>query len=134
MTSGIYNQAKYDLMTKATNLSSDTIKVALMTDTHSFDPTHTNWTDVSANEITGTGYTTGGATLTGKSVTKAATTFWDATDATWTSATFTAYHAIIYDTSNSNNLIASIDFSGIQSVSAGTFTIQWNALGLVSLT
>ena len=50
-----------------------------------------------------------------------------------TAATFTAYHAVIYDTSVSNDLIASIDFGGAKAVVAGTFTIQWDAAGIITL-
>lgn len=133
MASGIYNRFKANLMNKEVDLEADTIKVALMNNSHAFTATNTVWANVSANEMTGSGYTTLGATLAGKAVTEAATTIWDATDAAWTGSTFTAYHAVVYDTTATSNLICSFDLGGAQTVSSGTFTIQWNASGIITL-
>jgi hypothetical protein len=135
MASGIYNRAKANLMNKEVDLEADTIKVALLNNSHSFTATHNTWSQVSANELAGSGgYTTGGATLASKAVTQAATTSWDAADVSWTSASFTAYHAVIYDDTLANDdLICSFDFGGAQTVSSGTFTIQWNASGIITL-
>lgn len=134
MASGIYVVAKGDLMTGAINLGDggDTIKVALYDDSHAFTATDTAYT--TTNELaTAGGYTQGGATLAGQAVTEAATTKWDATDTAWTSATFTAYHAVIFDATNTNSLICSIDFGGAKTVSAGTFTIIWSTDGILTL-
>ena len=136
MASGIYNRFKANLFNKVVDLEADTIKVALMTDSHSFTATHNNWSEVSANEVaddSGNGYTAGGAELEGKAVTQGATTKFDGTDTAWSSATFSAYHGVIYDTTASDDLIASIDFGGEQDVSDGTFTIQWHTDGIITL-
>ena len=57
---------------------------------------------------------------------------------TWTSATFTATHAAIYDATISgaknNDLIGLIDFGSDKTVTAGTFQITWNAAGIITLT
>ncbi len=132
MASGIYNRFKANLMNKVVDLEGDTIKVALYNNSHSFDATHTDYT--TSNELaTANGYTQGGATLASKAVTQAATTKWEAANAAWTSATFTAYHAVIYGSGGTNDLIASIDFGGAKAVVAGTFTIQWDAAGIITL-
>lgn len=135
MASGIYNRFKANLMNKEVDLEADTIKVILLNNSHSFTATHNVYSDISANELsTAGGYTAGGQALASKAVTQAATTAWDAADISWTSATFTAYHAAIYDdTHATDDLICSIDFGGAQSVSSGTFTIQWNASGIITL-
>ena len=133
MASGIYNRFKANLMNKIVDLEADTIKTMLLTGTHSFTAANNVKGDIVGNEISGTGYTTGGETLAGKAVTQAATTKWDATDEAWTSASFTAAHAVIYDSTATDNLIASIDFGGNQTVSSGTFTIQWDANGIITL-
>ena len=135
MASGIYDDFKEDLMDASVALDSDTIKVALLDDSHAFDATDNTWADVSANEITGTGYTANGKTLAGKAIAVAANIArWDATDSAWTGATFSTWHAVLYDTTNSDSLIASIDLGGEQVVSTGTFTLEWAAGGILSLT
>lgn len=133
MTSGIYNRFKANLMSGAFNLNSDTIKVALLNNSHSFSGAHNVWSDISTNEITGTGYTSGGATLAGKTVVQASTSYFDANDTAWSSASFTAYYCVLYDTTASNNLICCIDLGGAQTVTSGTFTMQWNASGIITL-
>lgn len=134
MASGVYNRFKANLMNKVVDLEADTIKVALLNNSHAFTAGDNTWSQVSANELAnGNGYTTGGATLASMVVTQGATTSWDAADSSWTTATFTAYHAVIYDNTASDNLICSIDFGGAQSVASGTFTIQWNASGIITL-
>jgi hypothetical protein len=135
MASGIYNRFKANLMNKEIDLEADTIKVILLTSSHSFTATHNVKVDVVTNELaTAGGYTAGGATLANKAVTQAATTKWDGDDTSWTSASFTAAHAVIYDDTMANDdLICSIDFGGNQTVSAGTFLIQWHANGIITL-
>lgn len=134
MASGIYYNFFADLMNKELDLEADTIKVMLLDDSHSFTNSNTVIGDVSANEISGTGYTAGGATLASKAVTAAATTKWDADNTAWTSATFSAYHAVIWDdTHASDHIICSIDFGGVQTVTSGTFTIQWDAAGIITM-
>lgn len=133
MASGIYNRFKANLFNKEVDMEADTLKVALLDSSHSFTATNTVWTDVSANQISGTGYTSGGATLANGAVTEAATTKFDADDVSWTSGSFTTAHAVIYDSTVSDNLIASIDFGGDQTVASGTFTIQWDADGIITL-
>jgi len=132
MASGIYDRFKANLMNKIVDMESDTIRVALYDNSHSFTAGDTAYT--ATNEVSGTGYSAGGEALASKAVTEASTTKFDATDTAWTSASFTAYHAVMYDdTLAGNDLIASIDFGGAQTVTAGTFTIQWNASGIITL-
>lgn len=134
MASGIYNRFKANLMNKEVDLEADVIRVALMTTSHSFTATDNVFADVSANEISGTGYTANGEALANKAVTQAATTKFDADDTAWTTATFTTFHAVIYDdTLTNNDLIASIDFGGEQQVTAANFTIAWHTDGIITL-
>lgn len=134
MASGIFNRFKANLMNKVVDLEADTIKVILLDTNHVFSASDNVLTDVSGNELpTSGGYTAGGMTLNNSVVTQAATTKWDADNTEWTTATFTAFHAVIYDSTATDNLIASIDFGGAKTVAAGTFTIQWDANGLITL-
>lgn len=131
--SGIYNRLKANLMKGLVNLHTggDTIKVALYNVTHDFTATDTDYT--TDNEISGSGYDAGGKTLQNQAVTEAATTDWDADDLAWADATFSAWSAVIYDSTVSNDLIATIDFGGEKAVASGTFTIQFDSSGIITL-
>lgn len=132
--SGIYNRFLNNLMTKQVDLVNDTVKVALMNNSHSFVGTDNEWADVSANEITGVGYTAGGEEITGKGVTQGATTVWDADNVMWYDAQFSAYHAVIYDDTLANkDLICSIDFGGEYAINDGYFEIEWSGNGIITL-
>jgi hypothetical protein len=139
MASGIYNRFKANLLEGKCNLSdesaADVIRVALLDDNHSFSATDNVWADVSANELPlAGGYVPIGQVLGNQAVTQAASTKWDADDISWADATFTAYHAVMYDDSlDDDDLILSIDFGGAKTVSSGTFTIQWHANGILTL-
>ena len=114
------NTFKIALM-KATAAGSGTYGAA----TTSYDTLVSNSDEVSSS---GTGYTTGGNTLT--SVTPVAdgtTAICDFNDTTWSSATFTTCGAMIYNNSASNAACAVLSFSGDQTVSSGDFTIQFPA-------
>jgi hypothetical protein len=136
MATGIYNRVRTDILTKKIDFSSDTIKVALMTNSHVFDATHLTWEDVSANEIPESGnigYTSGGNTITGMSVSGIVpgTAKWNGADVQWSTATFTAYHAVAYDTSSADSgsagtLLFSIDFNEPKDVLAENFIIRWD--------
>ena len=90
---------------------------------------------VTGNEVAnGNGYTTGGEALASKTVAENSTSgVFDAADPQWTSATFTARGALIYNktlgdaSSNSRGAIAILDFGGDFSVSGGTFRIVFPA-------
>lgn len=134
MASGIYNRFKANVLNKECDMEADTIKVMLLSGSHSFTATNNVLSDVSTNQITGTGYTAGGATLANKAVTQGATTKWDADDTEWSSATFTTAHAVIYDDSLANDdLIASLDFGGNQTVAGAKFSIVWSSDGIITL-
>lgn len=118
----------------------DTIKVMLSTSAYTPNQdTHQFKSDVT-NEITGTGYTAGGVTLGTKSVTYDTATNEArliAANAQWTTATFTARYAVVYKdtgTGSTSPVICYIDFGSDQSVSAGTFTIAWDATGVAKVT
>lgn len=133
------------LITKAFNKEidwdTDTIKVALVANTYTPNQdTHDYWDDVSANEISGTGYTAGGITLSSKTVGYTAgtnVTKFDAADVSWTSSTLTARYAVIYlstGTASTSPLIGYVDFGSDQSSSAGTFSIVWDSAGIFTTT
>jgi hypothetical protein len=118
----------------------DTIKVALCTSSYVPDQdTHDFFNDVT-NEITGTGYTAGGVTLTCSAPTYDTASNeirFDAADPSWSSASFTARIAVVYKstgTASTSPLICWIDFGTDQTVTAGTFTIVIDSTGIWKLT
>jgi hypothetical protein len=118
---------------------SDTIKCALVTSSYTPNQsTHEFWSDVSANDVSGTGYTAGGQALASKTVSASAlVTTMDAADPSWASSTITARYAVFYKdtgTGSTSPLIAYADFGGNISSTNGTFTVVLNASGLATIT
>lgn len=120
--------------------ASDTIKVALTTSSYTPNQdTHAFFSDVT-NEITGAGYTAGGATLASRSVTYDSAsneTRLDADDVAWAAASFTCRRAVVYKdtgTPSSSPLLGWVDFGGDQAVSGATFQIVWDATGVLKAT
>ena len=139
MASLIYNSFRKKIMDGSIDLDTDTIKVALVTSTYTPNQDVHDFFDDITNEVTGTGYTAGGTTLTTKTVTQDNTNdrgVWDADDANWTVSTITARGAVIYKStgvSSTSALIAYIDFSSDKVSDGGTFTIAWSASGILYL-
>lgn len=137
MVSLLYNQLKADMLQADVDFENDTIKVALLTDANTPSADHDFFSDVSANEVSGTGYTARGATLASETVTQDETNDRDvfgAADVSWASSSIMARYAVVYkDTgmAGTSPLIALIDFgSNYTSVSAA-FTVTWNDNGIV---
>lgn len=115
----------------------DTFKIALYSSSASIDANTTAYS--STNEVTGTNYTAGGATLTNQGVVTSnnnastGTGFTDFADVTWGTSTITARGALIYNTtpsanSNANTTltnasVAVLDFGSDKTSTAGDFTI-----------
>ena len=117
-------EAKHDFTTS----TGDTFKLALYDNSASFTAATTAYT--TSNEISGTGYTAGGGTLTNVTPTTSSTTaLTDFADLTFSTATITdARGALIYNTtagsgSGTTNTVLVLDFGSDKSSSAGDFTI-----------
>lgn len=122
------------------NWTSDTIKVALCTNAYTPNQdTHEFFSDVT-NEVSGTGYSAGGAALTTKAKTYTGATnviMLDADDAVWTTATLTARYAVIYKstgTAGTSPIMGYVDFGADVSSTAASFTIVWDAAGIFTIT
>lgn len=106
--------------------SGSVFKIALYTSAASLDATTTAYS--ASNEVSGTGYTAGGNTLTNiDPVTSGTTGFADFADTTWTSATITAAGALIYNSSQSNKAVAVLSFGGDKTSTNGDFVVQFPA-------
>ena len=101
----------------------DTFKIALYDNSASFTAATTAYT--ATNEVTGTGYTAGGNTLTRIDPTSSGTTaFTDFADTTWSSSTITARGALIYnDTASGNPAVVVLDFGADKTSTNGDFTV-----------
>lgn len=110
------------------DMDTDTIKIALYTSAATLGASTTAYTTSNEVSSSGTGYTAGGNTLTGAVVTLDGTTaIVDFNDTTWTSVTFTARGALIYNASKSNKAIAVLDFGADKTATSGNFTVQFPA-------
>ena len=120
---------KAEILDEVHDLVADTIKIALFTSSASLGAATTAYS--TSNEVAnGNGYATGGVELTSRAVATAGTTaYFDAADPSWTSATFTANGAMIYNSSASDKAIAILAFGGDFTVSGGTFQIIFPAAG-----
>jgi len=105
-----------------------TFKLALYDNSASFTAATTAYT--TTNEVGASGsYAAGGGTLTKLGVTTTGTTaITDFSDLSFTTATITAYGALIYnDTATGNPAVAVLNFGGAKTSTAGTFTIVFSA-------
>jgi hypothetical protein len=113
---------KAELYQAIHDLTTDTLKIALYTGNATLNESTTVYS--TANEITGTGYTAGGITLTAVTVNSSGyTAYVSFNNPIWTSASFTTRAALIYNSSKSNRSIAVLDFGADKTVSNNTFTI-----------
>ena len=104
--------------------SGNTFKLALYT--NSASPTAATTAYSTSNEVSGTGYSAGGGTLTSVTPTTSGTTaFCDFADLTFSSSSITARGAILYNSSASDKAVAVLDFGSDKTSSAGDFTISF---------
>jgi hypothetical protein len=118
---------KVELMRAVHNFTTTTgnvFKLALYNNSASFTAATTAYT--ATNEVSASGtYAAGGGALTNVTPTSTGTTaFTDFADLSFTSATITAYGAMIYnDTAAGDPAVCILDFGGAKTSTTGTFTI-----------
>ena len=106
------------------NSGGSAFKLALFTSSASLDASTTAYS--TSNEVTGTGYSAGGNTLTRVDPTTSGTTaFTDFADSTFSTATITANGAVIYNDGASDAAVIVLAFGGDKTSTAGDFTIQF---------
>ena len=130
ITSAICTSFKVELLKGVHNFTAttgDTFKIALYDSDATLGASTTAFS--TSEEITntsGTAYTSGGATLTSVTPTSDSTTaVCDFADVSYTSASFTANGALIYNSSDSNAAVCAIAFGSDKTATNGTFTIQF---------
>lgn len=104
------------------NPGGNTFKIALYTSSATLGASTTAYS--ATNEVSGTGYSAGGNTLTSVSPTTSGTTAYvDFADTTWSSSTITANGALIYNANSSNAAVVTLAFGSDKSSSNGDFQI-----------
>ena len=129
MASLVYNSFMRDVVTGAVDCDTDTFKIMLVTSTYTASKSHAKRSDIT-NEVTGTGYTTGGNAC---ALTVAAT---DNVNndveisfsvTSWVSATITARAGVIYKSrggaSSADELVGYVDFGSNITSTNGTFSV-----------
>ena len=135
ITSAVCSSFKQELLQGKHDFDSsggDTFKIALYTSSATLGAATTDYSI--SNEITndaGSAYVAGGATLTNAGVSLSSTTaFTDFDDVSYSSASFTANGALIYNTTTdggtgTTEAVCVIAFGGDKTATNGTFTIQF---------
>ena len=116
-------EAKHNFLLSGGN----TFQAALYTNSASFTAATTAYT--TSAEVTGTGYTAKGNSLTRVDPSTSGTTaFTDFSDSTWTSSTLTARGALVFnDSASGDPSVIVLDFTADKSSSSGDFTIVFPA-------
>ncbi len=129
MGNEVSNHFKFQQGNKLVAFATDTFKIRLMNNSFTYNKdTHATWSDVSASELgAGNGYSTGGATLAGVSVTEDDTG--DQLKVTWSNQAWNASGGsigpsngaiVIDDTTTDDTVMAYYDFGGAQTAVDGT--------------
>lgn len=131
ITTAICNSYKQEIL-EGVHSNADTYKLALFTSAATLGASTTAYS--ATNEASGTGYTAGGATLTGLSTGLASgTAYLTFSDPSWASSTITARGCLIYNASKGNKAVAVFDFGADVTSTNGTFTVDLPAAGASSL-
>ena len=130
ITSAICTSFKVELLKGVHNFTAttgNTFKIALYDSDATLGASTTAFS--TSEEITntsGTAYTSGGASLTSVTpVASSTTAVCDFADVSYSSASFTANGALIYNSSDSNAAVCAIAFGSDKTATNGTFTIQF---------
>lgn len=132
ITQAVCNSFKSEVLQEGHQIKTDTLKIALFTSAASLSAGTATYS--TSNEVVSSGgYAPGGGTLTGVTISLGATSaaggtaIIDFADISFTSTTFSARGALIYNSSNSNKAIAVLDFGSDKVSTNGTFTISFPA-------
>lgn len=120
------------------NLAADSLRCVLLTSAYVPSAGHGVLADVAAAEASGAGYAAGGQTLTGVGWSVAGgRAALHADDPAWTEATITARYALIHVAKTvgglTDPLVCLLDFGADRGVTGGTFTVRFDASGVLTL-
>lgn len=124
ITQTLTTSFKLELLQAVHNFGTDIFKISLYSSNANLSADTTVYS--SAGEISGTGYTAAGNTLTVVGPSSSGTTAYVSFNNTsWSGASFTAAGALIYNSSKSNKSVAVLNFGNNKTVSGSTFTVQF---------
>jgi hypothetical protein len=124
---GLTNSFKQEMLQAGQNLATDTLRMALYTALSDIGQLTAVYT--TDNEVTGTGYTAGGVTVTGVTIStettgpNAGTVYVDFNNVSWPGADFIARGALIYNVTRSNKTVAVLDFGSDKTFSSVSNTV-----------
>lgn len=131
ITTAVCKSYKQEIL-EGVHAAGDTYKIALYTSSASLDADTTAY--ASTNEVSGSGYTAGGATLSNfQSGLSGSTSYITFDDPEWDPATITARGCLIYNSSKTNKAVAVFDFGGNVSSTNGKFKVDMPAAGASAL-
>jgi hypothetical protein len=129
---GLTNSFKQEMLQAGQNLATDTLKMALYTAFSDIGPETTVYT--TTNELpTGNGYTAGGETMTGVTIStqttgpNAGTVYVNFADVSWPGANFIARGALIYNETQGNASVAVLDFGSDKTFTSTSNTVTMPA-------
>lgn len=141
VTAALYGKFFSSAFNKELDWDSDTIKCMLCTSSYTPDQDAHQYKSSVTNEVSGTGYSAGGASLGNATIIYTAATnklMLDADDVSWANSTITARYAVVYDSTPATDatrpLVSYQNFGADVISSGGTFQIVWNAAGIVEVT
>lgn len=122
ITQTLCTSFKSEILQGTHALLTDTLKIALYSSTATLNADTTVYT--TTGEISGTGYSAGGTTISGVSIaTASGVAYLTFNNVSWVTSTITARGALIYNSSKSNKTIAVLDFGSDKISQASTFLI-----------
>lgn len=131
------NTGRTSLLNGTFDLDTDTFKIALFLSTSNIGASSTTYAGVTNEVANGSGYTTGGNSVTG-SLSGTTTVTFDASDPTaWTASggTITARFAVLYEVSGNVLAYCLLDSApaDVSATSGNTLTVTINASGVFTL-
>lgn len=133
-----YDSFKQELLQGVHDFDTDSYKMMLVTSSYTATAGHSKRSDIT-NEVSGTGYITGGATVANLATSLSSNTATlDGDDVVWSSSTITARAGVLYKdnggAASADELVAYFDFGSDITSTNGDFTAQVNASGFLDIT
>ena len=128
ITQAVCNSFKKELLDGVHDFDTggDSFKLAMYTSQATINAATTSFT--TGNEVSSTGYTSGGKALTQQQTSVASgVAIVDFANLSFTGVTLTARGALIYNDTDGDRAVCALDFGGDKTATAGTFTIQFPA-------